>query len=436
MKKLFKLTFFSLIILTISYYSAAPMAFGQLTTTAPKLALSALQEVLPQVGLPQCSKNVGILGGYFANEMLMFLEANGHNVTQETADSIAVGSLSKLEVLFINREGTSDASAQAPAIEAWSRNGGILITEFDATELLFDGSTFGFFKVATLEEDWSVPSGTFCGGNKINIENPDNSLATSLVPGWTCSGDPIAVFKIYDADTLDDELEIVASINADLNADGVPDPVAGTACIGNGTVVVFTTDFADFQPLQDPRTCPNPPCNRSIEDEILMLNAVCLSLNNCLAGPLCNGKEPTIVGTEGHDVISGTAGPDVIHGLGGFDWIRGLGGDDVICGGDGSDVIGAGSGNDIVLGENGHDAIWGGPGDDTLKGGDGNDSIFGGPGDDKLRGNHGNDSLYGLDGDDELYGGWGPNNGVIDNNDTCYDERWTFNWGCEVFYEQ
>ena len=150
----------------------------------------------------------------------------------------------------------------------------------------------------------------------------------------------------------------------------------------------------------------------------------------------CGGKQPTIIGTEGHDVINGTAGPEVIHGLGGNDIIQGLGGDDVICGGDGSDVISAGSGNDIVLGENGHDAIWGGAGNDTLRGGDGNDSIYGGPGNDNLYGNHGNDSLYGKDGVDELYGGWGPNSGSIDNNDTCYDTAGTLTKGCEVFYEQ
>ena len=152
--------------------------------------------------------------------------------------------------------------------------------------------------------------------------------------------------------------------------------------------------------------------------------------------PTCDGKQVTIVGTEGHNVINGTEGPDVIHGLGGNDIIQGLGGDDVICGGDGHDVIGAGSGNDTVLGENGHDAIWGGSGNDTLRGGDGNDSIYGGPGNDSLHGNHGNDSLYGRSGVDELYGGWGPNSGSIDNNDTCYDTADTFTKGCEMFYEQ
>lgn len=99
----------------------------------------------------------------------------------------------------------------------------------------------------------------------------------------------------------------------------------------------------------------------------------------------CNGLEATIIGTEGHDLITGTSGPDVIHGLGGHDVIFGLAGDDVICGGDG------------------------------------NDSIFGDDDDDSLYGEAGNDSLYGGSGDDELYGG-GTYPPGLDNNDTCLDD--------------
>jgi serralysin len=46
---------------------------------------------------------------------------------------------------------------------------------------------------------------------------------------------------------------------------------------------------------------------------------------------LCQGLEPTILGTSGDDVLVGTPGRDVIHGLGGNDVIDGGGGDDVIC---------------------------------------------------------------------------------------------------------
>jgi Ca2+-binding RTX toxin-like protein len=147
--------------------------------------------------------------------------------------------------------------------------------------------------------------------------------------------------------------------------------------------------------------------------------------------PTCDGKEPTIVGTEANDKMIGTEGPDVIHGLGGFDIIWGMGSDDVICGGPGTDNISGRAGNDTIFDEGSHDSIWGGSGNDTLEGGDGNDSIFGGSGNDVLRGDYGNDSLYGVSGVNELYGGAGP-----DNNDTCYDEAGMFNQGCEVFYEQ
>ena len=166
----------------------------------------------------------------------------------------------------------------------------------------------------------------------------------------------------------------------------------------------------------------------------------------------CNGEQVTIIGTEGNDIIIGTDGPDVIHGLGGVDIIRGMGGDDIICGGDAADFLSGVDGNDIILGEHGDDAIWGGPGNDIIDGGDGHDSIKGGygndelnggdghdvldglAGDDILKGNYGNDTLYGGSGVDQLYGGSGPDNGAIDNNDTCYDTAGTVKSGCEVFY--
>lgn len=89
----------------------------------------------------------------------------------------------------------------------------------------------------------------------------------------------------------------------------------------------------------------------------------------------CAGLEPTIVGTEGDDVLTGTNGPDVIMGLGGDDDITGLNGDDVICGGAGDDQLSGGNGDDILLG---------GFGDDLIVGGNGADDLIGGPGWDQL----------------------------------------------------
>ena len=88
---------------------------------------------------------------------------------------------------------------------------------------------------------------------------------------------------------------------------------------------------------------------------------------------LCRGLPPTIVGTEGRDIIIGTPGPDVIHGLGGNDVIRGMGGNDVICGGPGRDRIFGGRGRDKLFGEGGRDRLNGGSGRDRCGGGPGLD---------------------------------------------------------------
>jgi len=89
--------------------------------------------------------------------------------------------------------------------------------------------------------------------------------------------------------------------------------------------------------------------------------------------PVCHGKEATIFGNEGNNLLKGTAGRDVIHGLGGNDTIFGGGGSDLICGG---------SGKDQIFGQNGKDKLYGQKGQDRLNGGKGKDLCHGGPGKD------------------------------------------------------
>ena len=132
---------------------------------------------------------------------------------------------------------------------------------------------------------------------------------------------------------------------------------------------------------------------------------------------VCMGRQATLIGTSGADVLNGTAGNDVIMGLGGADTIHGLGGADLICSGDGPDVvhgnggkdkIDGGTGADAIYGDANNDRIFGGAGDDTIYGDAGNDRVFGGTGDDTLRGNAGiRDRLYGGAGIDDLDGGTG-----------------------------
>ncbi|HWH30858.1 MAG TPA: ExeM/NucH family extracellular endonuclease, partial [Mycobacteriales bacterium] len=97
----------------------------------------------------------------------------------------------------------------------------------------------------------------------------------------------------------------------------------------------------------------------------------------------CDGLEPTLVGTEGDDVLRAGNGADVVMGLGGDDVVEGMSGDDVVCGGSGDDVLRGGNGADVLLG---------GPGDDVLDGGNGDDRLVGGPGDDDVRQGRGSDA--------------------------------------------
>lgn len=59
-------------------------------------------------------------------------------------------------------------------------------------------------------------------------------------------------------------------------------------------------------------------------------------------------SSPTIVGTDGPDLIFGTPGDDVIDARGGNDYIAALNGNDIICAGDGADTIFCGRGLDVV----------------------------------------------------------------------------------------
>ena len=73
--------------------------------------------------------------------------------------------------------------------------------------------------------------------------------------------------------------------------------------------------------------------------------------------PTCLGQEPTIVGTDGDDVLSGTPGADVIVGLAGTDTIDGMAGNDVLC-----------ADSDEPTNTEQHDRVSGGSGDDRLRG--------------------------------------------------------------------
>jgi Ca2+-binding RTX toxin-like protein len=80
----------------------------------------------------------------------------------------------------------------------------------------------------------------------------------------------------------------------------------------------------------------------------------------------CEGKAPTIFGTDGNDKIIGTDGNDVIVARGGSDQVWGVGGNDIICGGSGWDSMNGGDGDDRIIGGSGLDHAWGANGNDRL----------------------------------------------------------------------
>jgi Ca2+-binding RTX toxin-like protein len=106
--------------------------------------------------------------------------------------------------------------------------------------------------------------------------------------------------------------------------------------------------------------------------------------------PLCEGKEATCIGTDGHDLIWGTDASDVIYAGAGNDVIQADAGDDTVCAGEGDDSIHGARGQDRIFGEGGTDWVFGAMDDDYLSGGEGDfDVIWGGPGVDYLDGGPG-----------------------------------------------
>lgn len=119
------------------------------------------------------------------------------------------------------------------------------------------------------------------------------------------------------------------------------------------------------------------------------------SVRNWQVTQHCLGETPTIVGTDGPDVLKGTNGPDVILTYEGNDKVNGLGGKDRICGSEGNDKLIGGKGNDKLFGSNGKDKLIGGRGNDRLTGANGKDKLFGGKGKDQLIGGPGKDACHG-----------------------------------------
>jgi uncharacterized repeat protein (TIGR01451 family) len=111
---------------------------------------------------------------------------------------------------------------------------------------------------------------------------------------------------------------------------------------------------------------------------------------------------PTMVGTDGNDVITGTSAGDVIVTQGGNDQVFAGGGGDLICSGAGADEVFGQDGGDTVIAGGGPDLANGGKAGDVLKGKAGRDRLKGKSGNDLLNGGKNRDSCKGGSGRDTL----------------------------------
>jgi Ca2+-binding RTX toxin-like protein len=119
------------------------------------------------------------------------------------------------------------------------------------------------------------------------------------------------------------------------------------------------------------------------------------------------GREATILGTPGDDVIQGTPGDDVIRAKRGNDVIDGGGGNDVVCGGPGTDQVTTGAGDDLVAGGSGRDTVDAGAGRNRVRGGAGGDSITTGSGIDSIAAGTGDDAIVAGSGQNTVAAGAG-----------------------------
>jgi RTX calcium-binding nonapeptide repeat (4 copies)/LVIVD repeat len=91
----------------------------------------------------------------------------------------------------------------------------------------------------------------------------------------------------------------------------------------------------------------------------------------------CRGRDVTLRGSSGNDVVQGTSLADVLAGEGGNDRFKAGAGNDLVCGGSGNDRLKGGESKDKLVGQGGNDKLNGGPGKDRCIGGGGDDKAIG-----------------------------------------------------------
>ena len=177
--------------------------------------------------------NIAVFQSYYYSSWISFFNANGYNAVGIGQSEIDNGGLSNYDVLYLQRSFSYNSTTIAQ-IKSFVNNGGILISEYTATQqILF---YFGFSS-----EPMATGYRIDCYSNIVNV-NMEHPITVGL-PSSFSGGNQTGCY--WDYINLSSDFEIFATFNRDQLGNGI-DPVGGTYCYGNGVWVAFFSDFADL----------------------------------------------------------------------------------------------------------------------------------------------------------------------------------------------
>jgi RTX calcium-binding nonapeptide repeat (4 copies) len=292
------------------------------------------------------------------------------------------------------RTGLLGCVAVATALLPASASADVLHDQFDNPGSLSTNASDppGAGNAAEVADDFTVPAGQIWTVDGIDLSGFNAGITTSIdlavyadsggLPGAVIASRPATTPTGTDPNwsvPLNPAAELTSGtywIGVQVNVNA-PSWAWRNRTVQSGFPAVFRAEFIAGSCAADFTFRPKATClgSSSDPDQVWRLLGTSRPVPAPAPAPAgsCAGRQATITGTAGADVIAGTPGPDVIDAAAGNDNVRGLGGADVICGSTGKDRLAGGPGKDRLLGGSGRDTLKGGKGRDVLKGGPGKD---------------------------------------------------------------
>ncbi len=192
------------------------------------------------------SQVIGVTSFWFGAGPVM--TADGHTVI----NPVNLNNPLTVDVLLISRAQAGITGTQLTNVQNFLANGGVVVTEFDASDMWFNG------KLASLSGTLTNNFFFACGSCLVTVVDAANPLSFALPPSWN-SANPIQVFQVYSG--LDPSIKVAAEVQGTNEGDL---PVVGCIDVGGGTAVIFFSDFQDFS-------------GATVEEQQLLLNAIHIS---------------------------------------------------------------------------------------------------------------------------------------------------------------